>query len=127
MAMQAIQNILVIRVLEDSLECGIFVVTVRCGDRLLLDFWCRKHPFWNSQVEQTDIQCQAGPEPNQGMDFVLRALHRAPNLPNIHYWGPFVVGLCLDALLFRFRLPPETLGGGIEEVMQECGELVLIR
>lgn len=126
MATLAFQNSLSIQVLETSQECGVFVVSVCCGDPLLLGFWWRKAPFWTQQVEQTDVTWRAGPD--QGLDFVLRARHRALNLPNCHFWGPFVAGLCLDALPFRFRLPPEVLSGeGMQEVMREDGELLLLR
>lgn len=127
MAMLAIENILRIRVLEDSLECGVFVISVCCGDSLLLNFWCKKAPFHNGQVEQTDASWQTSEE-GPGLDFVLRVLHRAPDLPNNHYWGPFVVALCLDALLFHFRLPAQALSGtDIQGIMEECGELTLLR
>lgn len=126
MATFAFQNTLSIQVLEDSEECGVFVVSVCCGDPLLLGFWLQKPPFWNDQVEQTDVIWQA--DLPRGLDFVLRARHRAPNLPNIHFWGPFVVGLCLDARPYRFHLPPEALSGdSIQEVMREYGELLLLR
>lgn len=117
-------DILRIKVLEDSAECGVFVISVCCGEPLLLRFWCRKPPFQNGQVEQTDVNSQAVTE----MDFVLRALHRAPNLPNSHYWGPFVLSLCLDALPFRFRLPARAGNGSeIQDIMEESGELTLLR
>lgn len=119
-----IYHILRIKVLEDSAECGVFVINVYCGEPLLLRFWCRKPPFRNGQVEQTDVSSQAVAQ----MDFVLRALHRAPNLPNSHYWGPFVLALCLDALPFRFHLPAEAHSSSkIQDIMKECGELTLLR
>lgn len=119
-----IHHLLRIKVLEDSAECGVFVIHAYCGEPLLLQFWCRKPLFRNSQVEQTDVNLQTA----VGMDFVLRALHRAPNLPNSHYWGPFVLALCLDALHFRFRLPAEAHSGRkIQDIIEECGELQLLR
>lgn len=124
MAMLDIHHILRIRVLEDSAECGVFVINVFCGEPLLLQFWCRKPAFRNGQVEQTDVNSQAVAK----MDFVLQALHRAPNLPNSHYWGPFVLTLCLDALHFRFRLPAQAESGSkIQDILEECGELTLWR
>lgn len=124
MAMLDIHHILCIRVLEDSAESGIFAISVFCGEPLLLQFWCRKPPFHNEQVEQMDVRYQTQAE----MNFVLRALHRAPNLPNSHYWGPFVLALCLDALPFRFRLPDDADNSSkIQEIMEECGELTLLR
>lgn len=119
-----IRHILRIKVLEDSSECGVFVISVCCGEPLLLQFWCRKPPFRNGQVEQTDVSLQTAVK----VDFVLRALHRAPNLPNSHYWCPFVLTLCLDALPFRFRLPARAHSGSkIQDIMEECGELTLLR
>lgn len=124
MAMLDIHHVLRIKVLEDSAECGVFVINVYCGEPLLLQFWCRKPPFRNGQVEQMDASSHREAE----MDFVLRALHRAPNLPNSHYWGPFVLALCLDALPFRFRLPAEAHSGSrMQDIMEECGELTLLR
>lgn len=119
-----IHHILRIQVLGDSAECGVFVIKVYCGEPLLLQFWCRKPPFLNGQVEQTDVNWHAAAE----MDFVLRALHRAPNLPNSHFWGPFVLALCLDALRFCFRLPVHALSSSkMQDIIEECGELVLLR
>lgn len=124
MAMLDIHHILRIKVLKDSAECGVFVVSVCCGEPLLLRFWCSKPPFRNGQVEQMEVNLQDAAE----MNFVLRALHRAPNLPNSHYWGPFVLELCLDALSFRFRLPAEVHSSSkIQDIMEECGELTLLR
>lgn len=119
-----IHHILRIRVLEDSAECGVFVINIYCGEPLLLRFWCQKAPFRNSQVEQMEVTSQAEAE----VDFVLRALHRAPNLPNSHYWGPFVLVLCLDALRFRFHLPAQAHNGSnIQDIMEKCGQLTLLR
>lgn len=124
MAMLQIHHILRIRVLEDSAECGVFVVNIYCGEPLLLRFWCVKPAFRNGQVEQMDANAQTATQ----MDFVLRVTHRAPDLPNSHYWGPFVLSLCLDALRFRFRLPTQAQSGReIQEIMEECGELMLLR
>lgn len=124
MAMLQIHHILRIRVLEDSAECGVFVVNIYCGEPLLLRFWCVKPAFRNGQVEQMDANAQTATQ----MDFVLRVTHRAPGLPNSHYWGPFVLSLCLDALRFRFRLPTQAQSGReIQEIMEECGELMLLR
>ncbi|TNN44389.1 hypothetical protein EYF80_045416 [Liparis tanakae] len=81
------RHILRIAVLEDSAEGGLFAVRVRCGEPLLLQFWRRKPPFRNGQVEQTAARRRAAASE---ADFVLRALRRAPGLPNGHYWGPFV-------------------------------------
>ena len=117
-------HILRIKVLEDSAECGVFVISVYCEEPLLLQFWCTKPPFRSAHVEQMDVRSQAVAE----MDFVLRVLHRAPNLPNSHYWGPFVLALCLDALPFRFRLPAEADDGSkIQEILKGGGELTLLR
>lgn len=117
-------HILCIRVLEDSAECGVFVINVYCDEPLLLQHWCRKTAFRNGQVEQTDVNLQKAAE----IDFVLRALHRAPNVPNSHYWGPFVLALCLDAVRFRFRLPAGVHNFSIiQDIMQESGELILFR
>lgn len=124
MAMLDSRRILRIKVLEDSAECGVFVISVYCGEPLLLRFWYTKPPFRSGHVEQMDVRSQAVAE----MDFVLRVLHRAPNLPNSHYWGPFVLALCLDALPFRFRLPAEADNGSkIQEIMEGGGELTLLR
>lgn len=124
MAMLGIHHILSIRVLEDSAECGLFVINVYCGEPLLLQFWSRKAPYHNGQVEQMDVMSQSATE----MYFVLRVLHRAPNVPNSHYWGPFVFALCLDAIPFRFRLPIQAHSGNIiQDIMQEYGELTLLR
>lgn len=124
MAMLDIHHILRIKVLEDSAECGVFVISVYCGEPLLLRFWRRKPLFRNGQVEQTDVNSRAVAE----LHFVLRALNRAPNLPNSHYWGPFVLALCLDALPFRFRLPAEAHSSSrIQDIMEDCGELTLLR
>lgn len=119
-----IHHILCIRVQEDSEESGFFVINVYCGEPLLLRFWRRKPAFRNGQVELTDVNPQTAAE----MDFVLRVISRAPDLPNSHYWGPFVLSLCLDALPFRFRLPAQAVSGSeIQEIMEECGELTLLR
>ncbi len=119
-----IYHILRIKVLEDSAECGVFVVSVYCGEPFLLQFWCTKPPFRSAQVEQMGVSLQAAAE----MRFVLRVLHRAPKLPNSHYWGPFVMTLCLDALPFRFCLPAEAHSSSkIQDFMEECGELTLLR
>ncbi|KAK9527563.1 hypothetical protein VZT92_014114 [Zoarces viviparus] len=124
MAMPDIGHILRIKVLEDSAEGGVFVINVCCGEPLLLQFWRGKPPFRNGQVEQTDVSWRAAAE----VDFVLRALHRAPGLPNGHYWGPFVLTLCLDALPFRFRLPARAHSGSrLQDIMGEGGELRLLR
>lgn len=124
MAMLDIHHILCIRVLEDSAECGVFVINIYCDEPLLLQHWCRKTAFRNGQVEQTDVNLQKVAE----MDFVLRVLQRAPNVPNSHYWGPFVLGLCLDAAHFRFRLPAQARSFSImQDIMEECGELTLFR
>ncbi|KAI9516694.1 hypothetical protein NQZ68_013751 [Dissostichus eleginoides] len=124
MAMLDIRHILRIKVLEDSAECGVFVINVCCGEPLLLRFWCRKPPFRNGQVEQTEVNSQTMEE----LNFVLRALHRAPNLPNSHYWGPFVLSLCLDAVTFRFQLPARAhRSSKIQDIMEECGEVTLLR
>lgn len=125
MAALDIRHVLRIKVLEVSPECGVFVVNVRCGEPLLLRFWRGKPPSRNGQVEQTEVSPRAATE----MDFVLRALHRAPDLPNSHYWGPFVLSLCLDAHPFRFRLPPRTGGGDgqLQDITGGCGELQMLR
>ncbi|XP_035286763.1 uncharacterized protein LOC118234378 [Anguilla anguilla] len=115
---------LCIRVLEDSPDAGVFVVRVQCQDPLLLAYWQRKAFFYNGQVQQTDARLR---EDGAGLAFVLHALHRSQRLANSHYWTPFVVGLCLDALLFRYRLPPSLQwNGDIQHVMQE-NTLVLTR
>lgn len=122
--MLEIHHVLRIRVLEDSAECGVFVVNVYCGEPLLLRFWRAKPAFRNGEVEQMDVNARTGEQ----MDFVLRVTHRAPDLPNGHYWGPFVLSLCLDALRFRFRLPPQAqCGREMEDLMEKCGELTLLR
>ncbi|KAK5849905.1 hypothetical protein PBY51_014202 [Eleginops maclovinus] len=124
MAMLDNRHILRIKVLEDSAESGVFVINVYCGEPLLLRFWGRKPPFRNGQVEQTEVNSQTDEE----LNFVLRALHRAPNLPNSHYWGPFVLSLCLDAIHFCFRLPARAnRSSKIQDIMEECGEVTLLR
>lgn len=121
--MEALET-LRIGVMEDSPYAGVFVVWVQCRDPLLLGFWQRKLFFHNGQVQQTDTQVR---EDGEGLAFVLHALHRSQRLANCHYWTPFVVGLCLDALLFRYRLPASLhWNGNIQQVMKE-NALVLIR
>lgn len=122
MAIRDVRHILRIRVLEESAECGVFIIRVLCGEPLLLQFWCRKPPFCNGQVEQTGVSFRTLTE----VRFVLRASHRGHNLPNSHYWGPFVLALCLDALCFRFRLPAHS-GVPIHIILEECGELMLMQ
>lgn len=118
------RHILCIRVLEDSAKCGVIVIKVHCSEPLLLRHWSMKPAFCNGEVEQTDAKLRVAPR----MDFVLRVLRRAPNLPKSHYWGPFVLELCLDALPFGFRLPPRAqCGTDIQDIMEECGELTLLR
>ncbi|KAI1902099.1 hypothetical protein AGOR_G00041220 [Albula goreensis] len=113
-----------IQVLEDSPDGGVFVVRIHCRDPFLLSFWLRKAFFYNGQVQQTDTRLR---EEGDGLEFVLHALHRSQRLSNAHYWTPFLVALCLDALLFRYRLPPHLhWNGNIEEVMKE-NMLVLSR
>ncbi|KAM8823145.1 uncharacterized protein AB9W97_005215 [Spinachia spinachia] len=119
MASPEIGRVLRITVLEDSAECGVFV-NVRCGEPLLLQFWRGKPPFRNDQVEQAAVRRRTATE----VDFVLRALHRAAGRPNSHYWGPFLLSLCLDAHAFRFRLPPR---GRLEGVTGGCGEIRMLR
>lgn len=120
------QESLQITVVESSVRSSMWVVRVQCDDPFLLGFLWRKEPFWNQEVKQTDIL--VGAWPSRVLEFVIRAQHRAPHLDNSHYWGPFVTGLCLDATLFRFALPPEALEKGLLKVMQESGgELVLYR
>lgn len=124
MAMVDIHRILCIRVLEDSAECGVFVVSVFCGEPLLLQFWSRKPAFHNGAVEQTEVNLQTEAE----IAFVLRVTCRGPNLPNSHYWGPFVLDLCLDAVPFHFRLPAQAQCGiNIQHIMEERGALTLLR
>lgn len=117
----AIRDILRIRVLEESAECGVFLVKVQCNEPQLTQFWCSKPPFCNGQVEQADVNLESMTD----IQFVLRATNRGPNLPNSHYWGPFILALCLDALQFRFQLP----SGGIpiQDILEEHGELILMR
>ncbi|MEQ2279494.1 hypothetical protein AMECASPLE_010092 [Ameca splendens] len=117
-------HILCIRVLEDSAECGVFVVNVYCGEPLLLRFWSTKPAFRSVQVEQMGVSYKT----SMKMDFVLRVVRRVPNLPNTHYWGPFVLALCLDALHFRFRLPAQAeCGVDIQRIMKQHGKLTLLR
>ncbi|KAM4544271.1 uncharacterized protein V3H82_022032 [Fundulus diaphanus] len=117
-------RILCISVLEDSAECGAFVVSVCCGEPLLLRFWSTKPVFCNAQLEQTGVSFKA---PTR-MDFILRVVRRAPNLPNSHYWGPFVLALCLDALHFRFRLPAQVeCAADVQRIMKQHGKLTLLR
>ncbi|KAM4533684.1 uncharacterized protein PAE49_022126 isoform 1-T2 [Odontesthes bonariensis] len=124
MATRDIRHILCIRVQEDSAECGVFVIGVLCGEPLLLRFWSRKPAFRNGEVEQTHVNSQAAAE----LAFVLRVTRRAPDLPNSHYWGPFVLVLCLDALSFRFRLPAQAQCGiDVQDIMEKCGVLMLLR
>lgn len=124
MAMQGIYHSLCIRVLEGSVESGVYVVSVCCGEPLLLQFWSTKPAFRNGQVEQTHVKCHSTAE----MDFVLRVIDRAPSLPNSHYWGPFVLALCLDALPFQFRLSATILCcKDLEDAMKKCGKLTLLR
>lgn len=124
MAMRGIYHSLCIRVLEDSEESGIFVVSVCCSELLLLRFWSIKPAFCNGQVEQSHVTYKAAVE----MDFVLRVIDRAPNLPNSYYWGPFVLALCLDALPFQFRLSSRIqCCADLQESMKKCGKLTLLR
>ncbi|KAJ8397430.1 hypothetical protein AAFF_G00439790 [Aldrovandia affinis] len=115
---------LYIRVLEDSPDGGVFVVRIQCRDPIPLAFWKRKAFFYNGQVQQTDTRLRGD---GDELEFVLHAMHRSQRLSNAHYWTPFVVALCLDALLFRYRLPPHLhWNGNIEQVMKE-NTLVLTR
>lgn len=124
MAMHGIHNTLQIRVVEESAASGVFVVSILCGEPLLLHFWVRKPAFRNGQVEQTHVTPKTAAE----VTFVLRVTHRAPNLPNCHYWSPFVLALCLDALYYRFRLPAHIQCVlHIQEILQARGELTLTR
>ncbi|KAM9713126.1 uncharacterized protein ACNS7B_023428 isoform 1-T2 [Menidia menidia] len=126
MAMRDICHILCIRVLEDSAESGVFLISVVCGEPLLLRFWSRKPAFCNGEVEQTEVTPRAAAA--AGLAFVLRATRRAPGLPNSHYWGPFVLALCLDALLFGFRLPTQARCGlDVQDIVEKCGVLTLLR
>lgn len=118
--MQGIYHSLCIRVLEGSAESGVFVVSVCCGE----PFWSTKPAFCNGQVEQTHVKCNSTAE----MDFVLRVIDRAPNLPNSHYWGPFVLALCLDALPFQFQLSAKIqCCNDLQDTMKKCGKLTLLR
>ena len=118
------RRVLRIRLREDSARCGVFLVRVHCGEPVLLRFWSTKPVFCNGQVEQTEAKLRAP----ASVDFVLRVMQRAPNLPKSHYWGPFVLELCLDALPFGFRLPAHAhCGVAMQSIMEECGELLLLR
>lgn len=118
-------RVLRIKVLEDSARCSVFVVRVSCSEPRLLHLWCQKQPFCNGQVEQAAVNLR--PAASE-VRFLLRALHRAAGLPNSHYWGPFVLELCLDALPFRFRLPAEAQSSSqIQDIMEQRGELTLLR
>lgn len=80
--------------------------------------------FCSAQVEQLGVGYKTPTE----MDFLLRSVRRVPNLPNSHYWGPFVLALCLDALHFRFRLPVEVESGvDVQRIMKQHGRLTLLR
>lgn len=106
-----------ISVLEESPDSAMFVVEIRCGDPVLLAFWLRKAFFHNGEVQQTDtLLCEGG----GGLRFVLRVLHRSCRLSNAHYWSPFVVALCLDALLFQYQLPAQLQhSSSLQQAMEE--------
>ncbi|XP_076866824.1 uncharacterized protein LOC143518250 [Brachyhypopomus gauderio] len=118
---------LCIQVPEHSAESGLFLVHVACNDLILLEFWWRKDPFQSELLEQTSVVRTTRPSRSLGLEFVLRARHRAPGVGNAHYWSPFVLGLCLDAVRFGFVLPLRARIGGFEDEMQETGQLVLQR
>ena len=131
MAVMAAGDSLVLRVLEDSRQSGLFVVRVRCSDRRLLAFWLRKPAFRNGPLEQTAVWPRlpgpGGGAPG-GVDFVLRVVSREPGVPNGQYWAPFALALCLDARSLRYRLPADAASGrDIQRILAERGELLLIR
>lgn len=95
-------DVLTIHVLEDSSESSVFHVLVQCANPFLLNHWLNKTFFNNGEVQQTNTLMVHG---CLGLVFVLRVLHRSSRLPNSHYWCPFLVTLCLDALAFRYHLP----------------------
>lgn len=95
-------DVLTIHIVEDSSDSAVFWVQVECANPFLLNFWFQKTFFNNGEVQQINTLRING---CHGLVFVLRVLHRSSRLPNSHYWCPFLVTLCLDALAFHYHLP----------------------
>lgn len=95
-------DVLTIHIMEDSSDSAVFRVQVQCADPFLLNYWFQKTFFNNGEVQQINTMRING---CRGLVFVLRVLHRSSRLPNSHYWCPFLVTLCLDALAFHYHLP----------------------
>ncbi|KAI5093119.1 hypothetical protein C0J45_17510 [Silurus meridionalis] len=110
-------DVLTIHVVVNSSDMAVFRIQVRCSDHFLLNFWLQKVFYDNGEVQQTSVVLQ---EDGHGVDFVLRVLHRCSRLPNDYYLSPFLVTLCLDALVFHYQLPPQpNWDGTIREALRE--------
>lgn len=109
-------DVLTIHVVTNSSDTAVFRVRVQCTDHFLLNFWLRKAFYDNGEVQQTSVVMQ---ERGAGVEFVLRVLHRCSRLPNDYYLSPFLVTLCLDALVFHYQLPPQpNWDGTIREALR---------
>ncbi|KAL7842853.1 hypothetical protein SRHO_G00245420 [Serrasalmus rhombeus] len=109
-------DILNINVLGNSTDTAVFRIHVECTDPVLLRYWIRKGFFYNREVQQTDLLVE---EDYTGLEFVLRVLHRCSRLPNDYYLSPFLITLCLDALVFNYQLPQRPdWDGTIREAMR---------
>lgn len=95
-------DVLTIQIMEDSSDSAVFQVQVQCADPILLNYWFQKTFFNNGEVQHINTLRING---CRGLLFVLRVQHRSSRLPNSHYWCPFLVTLCLDALAFHYHLP----------------------
>lgn len=115
-------DVLSINVLENSSDTAVFRIEVQCPDPFLLSYWIQKAFFDNGEVQQTNLLIK---EDCTGLEFVLRVLHRCSRLPNDYYLSPFLVTLCLDALVFNYQLPQQPdWDGTIREAMRgNCLEL----
>ncbi|KAG7319466.1 hypothetical protein KOW79_016609 [Hemibagrus wyckioides] len=109
-------DVLTIHVVTNSSDTTVFRVQVRCSDHFLLNFWLHKMFYDNGEVQQTSVVMQ---EDSAGIEFVLRVLHRSSRLLNDYYLSPFLVTLCLDALVFHYQLPPQpNWDGTIREALR---------
>lgn len=119
-------DVLSIHVVPTSSDTAVFRVQAQCSDHFLLNFWLHKAFYDNGDVQQTNVVMQ---ENSAGVEFILRVLHRCSRLPNDYYLSPFLVTLCLDALVFHYQLPPqpnwdgtirEALRGNRLELTRDC-------
>lgn len=109
-------DVLTIHVMTNSSDMAVFRVQVQCADHFLLNFWLQKTFYDNGEVQQMSVVMQ---EDSAGIEFVLRVLHRCSRFPNDYYLSPFLVTLCLDALVFHYQLPTQTnWDGTIREALR---------